>query len=112
LPAIFYLGALLSFRAAFARIGNGEFFHPIVSQSLERVGMAVAGGAVMGLVGVPNLLRLAGDAPGYLVAPSMSARWRLASSAPPSRCFPKSCTKRADCRPKWMTSSDADPDHA
>lgn len=66
-PGAIYLWGLWSIRTAFERIAQGALFHPIVGATLDKVGRALAGGAVFSLAAIPSLLRLVGAGPGYLV---------------------------------------------
>lgn len=66
-PGAIYLWGLWSVRRAFARIAGGEVFHPVIAETLDTVGRALAGSAVFSLVFTPSLLGLVGAGPGYLI---------------------------------------------
>ena len=57
-PSIFYLFALWALSRAFAAFGRGDGFGPAVARGCRSAGIALALGATMSAVGVPNLLRL------------------------------------------------------
>lgn len=58
LPAILYVTALWSVRAAFRSLATGLFFEQVVPQLLARVGWFVSAGATAAVFGIPLLLRL------------------------------------------------------
>jgi hypothetical protein len=59
-PAPFYLFALWTMRLAFGRIANGEVFSTVLPNSLTRLGLALALGAIATVFVSPLALRLIG----------------------------------------------------
>ena len=68
LPEVFYLLALWWIRSALTSCAAGEFYAPVVTRMLRRVGACVATGAVLNVAVVPSLDRLLGASPGYWIA--------------------------------------------
>ena len=56
-PALFYLYGLAAVRSAFAEFAAGGVFGPALASACTRAGAAIAAGATMSAVGVPNLRR-------------------------------------------------------
>ena len=81
-PDIAYLVALQSIRAALASFARGEFFAPIVTRMLARVGALLATGAFAATFVVPLVERALGWSPGYWIAFDVSG----------------SCSARSDSR--------------
>jgi hypothetical protein len=67
LPVPFYLYALWAIRGAFRSFALGGTFGPAIASGCVRAGWALAIGATLSAVGVPNLLRLAGGRGGLLM---------------------------------------------
>jgi hypothetical protein len=67
-PDIAYLVALQSIRAALASFARGEFFAPLVTRMLARVGALLALGAFAATFVVPLVERALGRSPGYWIA--------------------------------------------
>ena len=67
-PEVFYLVALWWVRQALAAFARGEFFAPTITRMLDRVGVALAAGALAGTFVVPPLQRALGADPGYWIA--------------------------------------------
>ncbi|HEY8591499.1 MAG TPA: hypothetical protein VIL42_01395 [Sphingomicrobium sp.] len=57
-PSVFYLYGLAAIRGAFASFAAGGVFGPAIASGCTRAGAAVAAGATMSAVGVPNLYRI------------------------------------------------------
>ena len=68
LPEGFYLLALWWIRSALTSCAAGEFYAPVLTRMLRRVGACVATGAVLNVAVVPSLDRLLGASPGYWIA--------------------------------------------
>jgi len=68
LPEVFYLLALWWIRSALTSCAAGEFYAPVLTRMLRRVGACVATGAVLNVAVVPSLDRLLGASPGYWIA--------------------------------------------
>src|SRR5215831_3392665 len=68
LPEGFYLLALWWIRSALTSCSAGEFYAPVLTRMLRRVGACVATGAVLNVAVVPSLDRLLGASPGYWIA--------------------------------------------
>ena len=68
LPEVFYLLALWWIRSALSSCASGEFYAPVLTRMLRRVGACVAIGAVLNVAVVPSLDRLLGASPGYWIA--------------------------------------------
>jgi len=68
LPEVFYLLALWWIRSALSSCASGEFYAPVLTRMLRRVGACVATGAVLNVAVVPSLDRLLGASPGYWIA--------------------------------------------
>lgn len=68
LPEVFYLLALWWIRSALSSCAAGEFYAPVLTRMLRRVGACVATGAVLNVAVVPSLDRLLGASPGYWIA--------------------------------------------
>ena len=68
LPEVFYLLALWWIRSALSSCAAGEFYAPVVTRMLRRVGACLATGAVLNVAVVPSLDRLLGASPGYWIA--------------------------------------------
>lgn len=58
LPALLYVAALWSVRAAFRSLAKGLFFEQVIPQMLARVGWFVSTGATAAVFGSPLLLRM------------------------------------------------------
>ena len=71
-PEAFYLLALWWIRSALTSCAAGEFYAPVVTRTLRRVGACVAIGAVLNVAVVPTLDRLLGASPGYWIALDVS----------------------------------------
>ncbi len=67
-PEVFYLVALWWVRQALAAFARGEFFAPTITRMLDRVGVALAAGALVGTFVVPAAQRALGAGPGYWIA--------------------------------------------
>jgi hypothetical protein len=67
-PDVAYLVALHSIRGALASFARGEFFAPIVTRLLARVGALLALGAFAATFVVPLVERALGWSPGYWIA--------------------------------------------
>ena len=57
-PAILYLYAIWALHRAFAVIGGGSLFADAIARGCSRAGLALACGAVLSAIVVPNALRL------------------------------------------------------
>ncbi|HEY0026802.1 MAG TPA: DUF2975 domain-containing protein [Allosphingosinicella sp.] len=57
-PSIFYLYALWAVRSAFRDFATGGVFGPAIARGCTRAGVALAIGATLSAVGVPNLMRI------------------------------------------------------
>jgi len=57
-PSIFYLYALWAIRSAFRDFAVGGVFGPAIAEGCARAGLALAIGATLSAVGIPNLMRL------------------------------------------------------
>jgi hypothetical protein len=62
LAAGFYLWALWSVRQVFHTVAEGALFGPAIAAGVQRVGLALACGSLVSLVGDPNLRRWAMEA--------------------------------------------------
>ena len=58
LPSIFYLYSLWAIRSGFRAFAAGGVFGPAIADGCTRAGLALAIGATLSAVGVPNLFRL------------------------------------------------------
>ena len=68
-----YLFALDGVRRALSAIARGEFFTPILTGMLDRVGILLAAAAVIAAFVVPALQNLIGAGPGHWIAFNVSA---------------------------------------
>lgn len=68
IPEVLYLLGLWWIRQALAALANGDLYAATLTQMIDRVGTALAAGALIGVFIVPSALRLAGSDPGYLIA--------------------------------------------
>lgn len=68
IPEAIYLLALWWIRSALVSFVAGDFFAPVLTRMLRRVGMCLVAGAVMNVAVVPSLDRLLGAGPGYWLA--------------------------------------------
>jgi len=57
LSIVFYVSAIWTMRRAFGRLADGEMFDRVLPSLLTRVGVALAGGAVVGVLVSPLLQR-------------------------------------------------------
>lgn len=60
-PAVFYLYSLWAIRSAFRSFALGGVFGPSIATGCTRAGVALAIGATLSAVGLPNLMRLLRD---------------------------------------------------
>jgi energy-converting hydrogenase Eha subunit A len=67
-PSLFYLFALAAIARAFGSFARGGVFGPAMARGCRSAGTALALGATMSALGVPNLLRLLAEA-GFVVPP-------------------------------------------
>ena len=58
LPMAFYIAALWMIRSALKQMAEGALFDAVLPRLLKRVGLALFGGAVLTVVGVPALTAL------------------------------------------------------
>lgn len=57
-PTVFYLYALWAVRSAFRDFAKGGIFGPAIARGCTSAGVALAIGATLSAVGVPNLMRI------------------------------------------------------
>ena len=72
-PEVFYLLALGGVRRALGEFAQGRLYAPTLTSMLDRVGMLLGWGALIGVFAVPALQRLIGAGPGYWIAFDVSA---------------------------------------
>jgi len=67
-PEVLNLFALWWIRQALAAFAEGKLYAPTITRMLDRVGIMLAAGAVIGVFIVPTATRAIGFAPGYVIA--------------------------------------------
>jgi len=73
IPDVLYLLALDGVRRALAEFARGQLYAPTITRMLDRVGVLLASGAIIGSFVVPALQRALGAGPGYWIAFDVSA---------------------------------------
>ena len=68
IPEVLYLLALDGVRRALAEFARGQLYAPTITRMLDRVGVLLAAGALIGVFIVPGLQRALGAGPGYWTA--------------------------------------------
>lgn len=68
IPELLYLLALGGVCRALAEFARGQLYVPTVTQMLDRIGVLLALGALIGVFVVPGLQRALGAGPGYWIA--------------------------------------------